>query len=78
MAIKTYRALQRGQAPNGALVEEGQLFSAEFLELVYEGEGKARTVVMEDGKPKTRLAKTGPSWAVEVESEKPKDKAEKA
>lgn len=74
MAIKTYIALQRGQAPNGAIVEEGQKFSAEFREIVYEGEGKARAAVIEDGKVKTKVASKDPSWVEEVKDEKKSDK----
>ena len=69
MAIKTYRALQRGQAPNGAIVDEGEVFSAEFRELVYEGEDKKRAIVFEDGKAKTKVASKDPSWVEEVKPE---------
>lgn len=78
MAIKTYRATMKGQAPNGAIIEEGQTFSAEFTEVVREEPikrdgkviGAGKIVRDEEGRAKTRAAKTPPSWVEEVSEAK--------
>lgn len=73
MSIKTYIANQRGQAPNGAIVEEGQKFTADFREIVRDDKGAP---VIEDGKVKTKSASKEPSWADEAKEDKSDKKSD--
>lgn len=76
MAIKTYRALQKGVAPNGAIVEAGEEFSGEFRVIEREdvknlkGEVVSRRAKRDDdGSVKTVPIKEAPSWCEEIKSE---------
>ncbi|MAO03574.1 MAG: hypothetical protein CL804_03465 [Citromicrobium sp.] len=82
MAMKTYIALQKGQAPNGAVIEAGERFTAEFRTIVRDevkneaGKVISRPAATDDeGQIKTVVAKEPPSWARE---EKAAEKSAKA
>lgn len=74
MSMKTYRAIERGQKPNGGIAEPGEVFSGEFRvpkrEVVREGKSGrppvTRLMKDERGRVQTEVAKNPPSWAVEV------------
>lgn len=73
MTLKTYKATGRGQAPNGAIIEEGTVFSADFSAVEREEPITRNGKVIRagaikrdaDGNPK-RKAGPAPSWAEEV------------
>lgn len=62
MAVKTYRATAKGYV-DGRVIEEGEVFTTEFVELVRDDKGAIKRD--KDGKAETKSA-DAPSWAVEV------------